>query len=70
MRLDCIECGSRFKLHERFYTCPKCGGLLEVEFELSELKRKLDRKRLKIEAPSVWKYRVFMPILDNQKSSA
>ena len=67
MRLECIECGSKFKIHERFYTCPKCGGLLEVEFKLSELKRKLDRKRLKIEAPSVWKYRAFMPILDESK---
>jgi threonine synthase len=67
LRLECIECGSKFKIHERFYTCPKCGGLLEVEFELSELKRKLDRKRLKIEAPNVWKYRVFMPILDESK---
>ena len=67
MRLECIECGSRFKIHERFYTCPKCGGLLEVEFKPSELKRKLDRKRLKVEAPSVWKYRTFMPILDESK---
>jgi threonine synthase len=67
LRLECIECGSRFKIHERFFTCPKCGGLLEVEFEPSELKRRLDRKRLKAEAPSVWKYRAFMPILDDSK---
>ena len=67
MRLECIECGGKFKIHERFYTCPKCGGLLEVEFEPDELKRKLDRKRLKTEPPSVWKYRVFMPILDESK---
>ena len=67
MRLECIECGSKFKIDERFYTCPKCGGLLEVEFEPSELKRKLDLKRLKTETPSVWKYRAFMPILDESK---
>ena len=67
MRLECIECGSRFKIHERFYSCPKCRGLLEVEFEPSELKRKLDRKRLRTEPPSVWKYRAFMPILDDSK---
>ena len=67
MRLECIECGSKFKIDERFYTCPKCGGLLEVEFEPSELKRKIDRERLKTETPSVWKYRAFMPILDESK---
>jgi threonine synthase len=67
LRLECIECGSKFKIDERFYTCPKCGGLLEVEFEISELKRKLDLKRLRAEAPSVWKYSAFMPILDKTK---
>jgi threonine synthase len=67
LRLECIECGSKFKIDERFYTCPKCGGLLEVEFEPSELKRKIDLKRLKTETPSVWKYNAFMPILDKTK---
>jgi threonine synthase len=67
LRLECIECGSKFKIDERFYTCPKCGGLLEVEFETSELKQKLDLKRLKTETPSVWKYNAFMPILDKTK---
>ncbi len=67
VRLECIECGGKFKIHERFYTCPKCGGLLEVEFDSAELKRKLDRKRLKTEHPSVWKYRAFMPVLDESK---
>jgi len=67
LRLECIECGSKFKIDERFYTCPKCDGLLEVEFETSELKRKLDLKRLKTETPSVWKYNAFMPILDKTK---
>jgi len=67
LRLECIECGSKFKIHERFFTCSKCGGLLEVEFEAGELKRKLDRKRLRAEPPSVWKYHTFMPILDESK---
>jgi threonine synthase len=67
LRLECIECGSKFKIDERSYTCPKCDGLLEVEFETSELKRKLDLKRLKTETPSVWKYNAFMPILDKTK---
>ena len=67
MRLECIECGGKFKIHERFYTCSKCGGLLEVEFEVRELKRKLDHKRLRAEPPSVWKYHTFMPILDESK---
>jgi len=67
VRLECIECGSKFKIHERFYTCPKCGGLFEIKIDLDEVAEKLDRRRLKAEPPSVWKYRAFMPILDDSK---
>lgn len=66
MRIECIECGSRFKINERLYICPKCEGLLEVEFEPSELKRRLDRERL-TGPPRVWKYLAFLPILDKSK---
>jgi threonine synthase len=67
VKLECIECKSEFRIDELLYTCPKCGGLLEVEFERREIERKLDRKLLKTEQPRVWKYRAFMPILDDSK---
>ncbi|MEM3401996.1 MAG: threonine synthase, partial [Candidatus Hadarchaeales archaeon] len=67
MRLECIGCGSSFRIAERFYTCPKCGGLLEVEIDANEIKKKLDRVQLKTAPPSVWKYRAFMPVLDDSK---
>lgn len=67
MRLECIECAERFDVSSRFFTCPKCGGLLEVEFELKELKRGFKPEKLRLGPPSVWKYRAFMPIFDNSK---
>lgn len=67
MRYECIKCGSTFDPKEKLYTCPKCGGLLEVELDLEEVKEKLDRKSLETEPPSVWKYRPFMPIFDDSK---
>ena len=67
MHLECIECGEKFEIGKRFYTCPKCGGLLEVEFELQELQHGIDKKRLRTEAPGVWKYRAFLPVLDEKK---
>lgn len=67
MRLECIKCGSNFRITERFYTCPKCGGLLEVGFTAGELKKRLNRRALRIEQPRVWKYRAFMPVLDDSK---
>jgi len=67
VKLECIECKSGFNIRERIYTCPKCGGLLEVGFELGEIKRKINRQRFDAEPPTVWKYRAFMPILDDSK---
>jgi threonine synthase len=67
VKLECIECKSEFNIRELIYTCPKCGGLLEVEFEPGEIKRKIDRQRFDTEPPTVWKYRAFMPILDDSK---
>lgn len=66
MRLECIECHSSFDIRRRFYTCPKCGGLLEVEFDKGELKRNL--KRHPMEGPlNVWRYRAFIPLIDDSK---
>ena len=36
--LECIRgCGERFPLNEVVYTCPKCGGLLDVEHDVAAL---------------------------------
>ncbi|MCS7131636.1 MAG: threonine synthase [Hadesarchaea archaeon] len=67
MWYECIECGGKFDPRERLYTCPKCGGLLEIEFDLEDLSRKLDRESLGSGRLGVWKYRAFMPIFDDSK---
>jgi threonine synthase len=67
MRYECIKCGSTFDPKEKLYTCPKCGGLLEIELDLEKVKEKLNRKSLETEFPSAWKYRPFMPIFDDSK---
>jgi DNA-directed RNA polymerase subunit RPC12/RpoP len=46
MRYECIECGANFDIKERLYVCPRCKGLLEVEFDVEEIEEKLDRRRL------------------------
>lgn len=67
MRYECIKCNGKYDPHEKLYTCPRCGGLLEIELNLDELAEKLDRKRLKMDPLGVWKYRAFMPIFDDSK---
>ena len=37
--LECIRgCGERFALDEIIYTCPKCGGLLDIEHDVQALR--------------------------------
>lgn len=67
MRYECIQCRSTFDIHEKLYTCPKCEGLLEIEFDDNELIEKIDIHKLRDGPIKVWKYRAFMPILDDSK---
>ncbi|NYT20047.1 MAG: threonine synthase [Methanosarcinales archaeon] len=60
--LECIECGQKYTKSEVIYTC-KCGGLLDVIYDYSAIE--LDVEKLRIEAPSVWKYRALLPIEAN-----
>ena len=63
----CIECGERRDPREKRYECPRCGGLLEIELDLEEVLERLDREKLRRDPPSVWKYRVFLPVEDESK---
>jgi threonine synthase len=68
----CISpaCGARFRLNDRLYVCPSCGGLLDVALETSadhdaESLRALWTNRLASFDPSdrsgVWRYRELLP---------
>src|SRR5882672_1685614 len=68
----CLDpaCGARFKLNERLYVCPACGGLLEVLLEGNtdqdpEGLRAVWSKRLASFDPAdrsgVWRYRELLP---------
>jgi len=73
--LVCFEegCRSRFPITDVIYNCPDCGGLLEVKYSggvpLSESLKSLWRNRRcdnsAIEQSGVWRYREFIPFLDN-----
>jgi threonine synthase len=55
--LRCIECFEEFE-SEEIYTCPRCGGLLEVRFSIERVEPfKLDGVDLR-----VWKYSSLLPV--------
>ena len=66
MELRCFECGRKLPPSSRSYTCPECGGLLEVEFSREELRRNLKRYPLH-GSLSVWRYRAFLPVRSSSK---
>ena len=72
--LVCFEtaCRSRFSITDVIYSCPNCGGLLEVQYSgprrpAAELKQIWEDRRRDNSAASqsgVWRYREFIDFLD------
>ena len=60
--LQCFECQARQRTENTSFRCEKCGGLLEVKFNLSDRSPNWKKRSL-----SVWKYKELLPI-DRQES--
>ncbi len=58
--LRCFKCNSQYPPDKRIYTCPECGGLLEVVIELDKIR--VTKKDIDPRWMGVWKYREFMPV--------
>src|SRR5450755_3952115 len=73
--LACIEeaCRARFAITEILYNCPRCGGLLEAVYgkpaqsanELKTLWRARRTSNAPLDQSGVWRYREFIPFLDD-----
>lgn len=59
MLLECIECKAQYPDTEIIYTCKRCGGLLDVIYDYSNVD--LSFQKLK-QPPSVWKYASLLPV--------
>jgi threonine synthase len=65
-------CRARFPITEVLYNCPKCGGLIETVYDCpestSDWKRTWRERRMSnapIDQSGVWRYREFLPFLDD-----
>ena len=56
--LKCKSCGNEYGSDRIIYTCPECGSLLEVAFEIPDVTLKAMANR----PFGVWRYREFLPI--------
>jgi threonine synthase len=60
--LRCIACGEVYDRREVIYQCPRCSGLLEVVFDLSEIS--VTKAEIESRAFNLWRYRELMPVED------
>ncbi len=75
--LACFEaaCGAEYPVTEVIYNCPKCGGLLEVQYDGERgdpwtLKRTWRERRMSnhpLDQSGVWRYREMFPFLEDER---
>src|SRR5580704_10232442 len=66
-------CHAHFGINDVIYNCPKCGGLLEAQYDFANidaatLKRTWRERRMSnapLEQSGVWRYRELFPFLDD-----
>ena len=74
--LQCIEanCAERYSINERLYTCPACGGLLDVQYQFDQsnnaeqLKAMFKERRLAdtgLDRSGVWRFRELLPFVED-----
>ncbi|NWF68738.1 MAG: threonine synthase [Chloroflexi bacterium] len=73
--LQCMDCAQQYPMTQVLYNCEKCGGLLDVQHDLTGLRKTIDRaffdRRLgTLQAPynsGVWRYKeLIYPDVDPQ----
>lgn len=67
--LKCVSCGRELSHEEAKYTCPSCGGNLDVVYDYSRLKKKITRAGLKKNTDlSMWRYSFLLPLVEPKKT--
>jgi len=63
--LTCFVCGEEYSVTDTLVVCKKCGGILDVKYDLAEIQRTANRESLRSRGRSLWRYREFLPIKDD-----
>ena len=59
----CTLCGHVSEAVPETTVCPKCGGILDIEYDYDYIKSKLNKYELMDrEVPSMWRYLEFLPV--------
>jgi threonine synthase len=64
----CIKCGAEYEAGNNTYTCTKCGGVLEVQYDYKYIKAALTKEKLALRKDySMWRYLELLPIEEGSK---
>jgi threonine synthase len=66
VNLACLGCGATYSPNERVVVCKKCGDVLDVRYDLTEIQRKSRKESLESRIHSLWRYRAFLPIMKDE----
>lgn len=59
--LKCRNCGERYEV-KPVSICEECFGPLEVEYDIEEVKEKVDKKAIEHGPKSLWRYKELLPV--------
>ena len=64
--LTCVRCGRRAR-RGLDGPCPRCGpeGVLDIEYDLTRVRRSLTRRALAARPRTLWRYRELLPVPEN-----
>ena len=58
----CIACKAHYESTSTILTCPKCGGILDIEYDLARIPATFTKESLKTGVRSVWRYAGLLPV--------
>jgi threonine synthase len=61
----CDRCTADFSLSLPLNTCPRCGGLLEVQYDLQQMKQDISPDIFKGRGTSMWRWHEFYPLKED-----
>ena len=61
----CDDCAKEFPLTQQITICPSCGGLLEIRYDLTVMKKNITKLSFCDADHTIWRYRHLLPYVED-----
>jgi len=63
--VSCTRCNKEFPIEDVLQLCPKCGGILDPQYDIQKIAETTDPKAISKRKPNtMWKWIEFLPVID------